>query len=131
MRSRFHHTSSLSRSEIRENSGGGALGSFFESGLPERAIFSWAKELQAGGVLLVEEVDSISTKVAAFDEYLKIAWRCFPITETNCSWAPDLPLSDGDRDFCNQTSTDHTWTPSRSNCDKRCEPGNFGDMKKM
>lgn len=40
--------------------------------VPERAISGWAKQLEAGGLLLVEEVDSISTKVAAFDEYLKI-----------------------------------------------------------
>jgi trans-aconitate 2-methyltransferase len=39
---------------------------------PENAISGWAKELEAGGLLLVEEVDSISTEVAAFDEYLKI-----------------------------------------------------------
>jgi hypothetical protein len=39
---------------------------------PEQAISGWAKELEAGGLLLVEEVDSISTEVAAFDEYLKI-----------------------------------------------------------
>ncbi len=39
---------------------------------PEQAISEWAKELEAGGLLLVEEVDSISTEVAAFDEYLKI-----------------------------------------------------------
>jgi trans-aconitate 2-methyltransferase len=40
---------------------------------PEQAISGWAKALEAGGLLLVEEVDSISTEVAAFDEYLKIA----------------------------------------------------------
>ena len=40
---------------------------------PEQAISGWAKELEAGGLLLVEEVDSISAEVAAFDEYLKIA----------------------------------------------------------
>jgi hypothetical protein len=39
---------------------------------PEQAISGWANELEAGGLLLVEEVDSISTEVAAFDEYLKI-----------------------------------------------------------
>ena len=39
---------------------------------PEQAIFGWAKELEAGGLLIVEEVESISTEVAAFDEYLKI-----------------------------------------------------------
>jgi hypothetical protein len=40
---------------------------------PEQAVAGWAKELAAGGLLLLEEVDSISTEVAAFDEYLKIA----------------------------------------------------------
>ena len=39
---------------------------------PERAITCWAKELEAGGLLLVEEVESISTPVAAFEQYLKI-----------------------------------------------------------
>src|SRR5918997_3373930 len=39
---------------------------------PERAISCWAKELEAGGLLLVEEVESISTPVAAFEQYLKI-----------------------------------------------------------
>jgi trans-aconitate 2-methyltransferase len=39
---------------------------------PEQAGAGWAKELAAGGLLLLEEVDSISTDVAAFDEYLKI-----------------------------------------------------------
>jgi trans-aconitate 2-methyltransferase len=39
---------------------------------PERVISGWAKELEPGGLLLTEEVHSISTKVAAFDEYLKI-----------------------------------------------------------
>ena len=39
---------------------------------PERAISCWAKELEAGGLLLVEEVESISTLVAAFEQYLKI-----------------------------------------------------------
>ncbi len=39
---------------------------------PEQAISEWAKALEAGGLLLVEEVDSISAEVAAFDEYLKI-----------------------------------------------------------
>ena len=39
---------------------------------PERVISCWAKELQAGGLLLVEEVESISTVVAAFEEYLEI-----------------------------------------------------------
>ena len=47
---------------------------FLASHLPEpkQVISGWAKELEAGGLLLVEEVDSISTEVAAFDEYLKI-----------------------------------------------------------
>ena len=40
---------------------------------PEQAVARWAKELAAGGLLLLEEVDSISTEVAAFDEHLKIA----------------------------------------------------------
>lgn len=39
---------------------------------PEQAISDWAKELEPGGLLLVEEVDSISTNVAAFDAYLRI-----------------------------------------------------------
>jgi len=39
---------------------------------PEQAISAWAKELVVGGLLLVEEVDSISTTVAVFGEYLKI-----------------------------------------------------------
>ena len=39
---------------------------------PEQTISGWAKELEPGGLLLVEEMDSISTNVAAFDEYLKI-----------------------------------------------------------
>jgi trans-aconitate 2-methyltransferase len=39
---------------------------------PEQAISSWAKELEPGGLLLVEEIDNISTNVAAFDEYLRI-----------------------------------------------------------
>jgi trans-aconitate 2-methyltransferase len=39
---------------------------------PEQAVARWAKELAAGGLLLLEEVDSISTQVAAFDDYLKI-----------------------------------------------------------
>ena len=39
---------------------------------PERAISCWAKELKAGGLLLVEEVESISTLVATFEQYLKI-----------------------------------------------------------
>ena len=38
---------------------------------PEQAISDWAKELEPGGLLLVEEVDSISTNVAAFDAYLR------------------------------------------------------------
>ena len=47
---------------------------FLASHLPEpvRAISGWAKELEPGGLLLAEEVDSISTKVAVFEEYLKI-----------------------------------------------------------
>jgi trans-aconitate 2-methyltransferase len=40
---------------------------------PEQAVAGWAKALAAGGLLLLEEVDSISIEVAAFDEYLKIA----------------------------------------------------------
>ena len=40
---------------------------------PEQVISGWVKELEAGGLLLIEEVHSISTEVAAFDEYLKIA----------------------------------------------------------
>jgi trans-aconitate 2-methyltransferase len=39
---------------------------------PEQAVAGWAEELAAGGLLLLEEVDSISTEVPAFDEYLKI-----------------------------------------------------------
>ena len=39
---------------------------------PEQTISAWAKELEPGGLLVVEEVESISTNVAAFDEYLKI-----------------------------------------------------------
>ena len=39
---------------------------------PEQTISAWAKELEPGGLLVVEEVDSISTNVAAFDEYVKI-----------------------------------------------------------
>jgi hypothetical protein len=39
---------------------------------PEQAISGWAEELKAGGLLLLEEVDSINTAVAAFDEYLKM-----------------------------------------------------------
>ena len=39
---------------------------------PERASSGWAKKLEPGGLLLIEEVDSISTNVAAFDEYLRI-----------------------------------------------------------
>ena len=38
---------------------------------PEQTISGWAKELEPGGLLVVEEVDSISTNIAAFDEYLK------------------------------------------------------------
>ena len=32
---------------------------------PEQAISGWAKELEAGGLLVFEEVDSISTKVGS------------------------------------------------------------------
>jgi trans-aconitate 2-methyltransferase len=39
---------------------------------PEQVVSGWAEALQAGGLLLLEEVESISTEVAAFDEYLKI-----------------------------------------------------------
>jgi trans-aconitate 2-methyltransferase len=39
---------------------------------PERAISGWAQGLRAGGLLLVEEVESISTEIAAFDRYLQI-----------------------------------------------------------
>src|ERR1700751_6354416 len=39
---------------------------------PEQAISGWAKKLKAGGLLLLEEVESINTAVPAFDEYLKI-----------------------------------------------------------
>jgi trans-aconitate 2-methyltransferase len=39
---------------------------------PERAISGWAKTLEAGGLLLVEEVEGISTEAAAFEEYLKM-----------------------------------------------------------
>jgi hypothetical protein len=39
---------------------------------PEQAISGWAKKLKAGGILLLEEVESINTAVAAFDAYLKI-----------------------------------------------------------
>jgi trans-aconitate 2-methyltransferase len=39
---------------------------------PEQAISGWAEELKAGGLLLLEAVDSINTAVAAFDEYLKM-----------------------------------------------------------
>jgi trans-aconitate 2-methyltransferase len=39
---------------------------------PEQTISASARELEPGGLLVVEEVDSISTNVAAFDEYLEI-----------------------------------------------------------
>ena len=39
---------------------------------PKRAIVGWTKELEAGGLLLTEELESISTRVAVFEEYLKI-----------------------------------------------------------
>ncbi|PWT81449.1 MAG: hypothetical protein C5B58_09845 [Acidobacteria bacterium] len=39
---------------------------------PEKTISGWGRELEPGGILIIEEVDSISTNVAAFDGYLKI-----------------------------------------------------------
>jgi hypothetical protein len=62
---------------------------------PEQAGAGWAKELAAGGLLLLEEVDSISTEVAAFDEYLKIASEVFAQHDNDCSSAPDSRLTDG------------------------------------
>jgi hypothetical protein len=67
---------------------------------PERAIFSWAKELQVGGVLLLEEVDSISTKVAAFDEYLKIASEMLSYHGNELFVGARLGTIRWDRDFC-------------------------------
>lgn len=40
--------------------------------LPERAISQWISELASGGVMLVEEVESIETEVDAFERYLEI-----------------------------------------------------------
>ena len=40
--------------------------------VPEQAISEWAKALEAGGLLLVEEVECICAEAAASDEYLKV-----------------------------------------------------------
>ena len=50
---------------------------FLASHLPEpdQAISSWGKSLELGGILLIEEVDNIVTKVEVFDEYIKILSR--------------------------------------------------------
>lgn len=47
---------------------------FLASHLPEpdRVIARWSETLEPGGILLIEEVNSITTKVEAFDQYLKI-----------------------------------------------------------
>jgi hypothetical protein len=56
---------------VKRPSGSAPVPNFIE---PMKAkLAGWAKELTAGGLLLLEEVDSISTEMAAFDEYLKIA----------------------------------------------------------
>ena len=39
---------------------------------PERAIVGWTRELEAGGLLLIEELEGVSTRVAVFKEYLEI-----------------------------------------------------------
>lgn len=39
---------------------------------PEQAISGWVGELAAGGFLLVEEVEGISTEVDVFERYLKV-----------------------------------------------------------
>lgn len=39
---------------------------------PERAIVNWTRELEVGGLLLIEELESVSTKVVVFEEYLEI-----------------------------------------------------------
>jgi hypothetical protein len=53
MRSRFHHPPPVSRGESRKNRRRG----------PFKAIGTWAKQLQPGGLLLLEEVDTITANV--------------------------------------------------------------------
>jgi trans-aconitate 2-methyltransferase len=74
---------------------------FLASHLPEpgQTISGWAKELEPDGLLLVEEVEDISAKVAAFDEYLNIlsqmlAWHgnelCVGARLATTQWNTDV-----------------------------------------
>jgi hypothetical protein len=69
---------------------------------PEQAVAGWAKELAAGGLLLLEEVDSISTEVAAFDEYLKIASEVLAQYGNELFVGARLATSRWDADLCNR-----------------------------
>jgi hypothetical protein len=75
---------------------------FLSSHLPEQAVAGWAKELAAGGLLLLEEVDSISTEVAAFDEYLKIASEVLAQYGNELFVGARLATSRWDADLCNR-----------------------------
>jgi len=75
---------------------------FLSSHLAEQAVAGWAKELAAGGLLLLEEVDSISTEVAAFDEYLKIASEVLAQYGNELFVGARLATSRWDADLCNR-----------------------------
>jgi trans-aconitate 2-methyltransferase len=66
---------------------------------PEQAGAGWAKELAAAGLLLLEEVDSISTDVAAFDEYLKIVSEVLAQYGNELFVGPRLATSRWDADL--------------------------------
>ena len=67
---------------------------------PEQAISGWAKELEAGGLLLLEEVDSISTKVAVFDDYLGIVSEMLAQHGDELFVGARLATSGWDTDLC-------------------------------